>query len=580
MHTRFNVAPTRRAASGLLAIAVLLTALATAVAQASTETPGETLPASTTAAGEFSDEGVGAELSISDDGRHVAFAGLATNLSPEAPAGSYQVYVKDLDSASVDLVSRASDEAEEPGEPANAPNLEDPLISGDGRYVIFTSWADNLVDHEFEEAEPGHVYRRDLLTGVTEIVDRVDGPEGEIVDREGWGRSISDDGRYVLFTAETEDLDDPEGEYEWGESTLYLRDMVEGTTAVVSRASDEGEEPGAPAEEGSEEGVLSGDGRYVAFISYSTDLDPDANGYNQVYLRDLESGETAMVSRSEEGEAGEGESFEPVFVGDEGCRVGFTSEAPNLVTDAAPAYGAYLGDVCGETSSMELVSRDAEGDPFDVGIFSSGTANRDQVLFTTEAEFPLLGHLYLQDLDGGDLSIVDRASGVAGEVADASAQRGAAADNGCRIAFTSGATNLSEPGAPGGTVQAYVRQLAACDPPPEGEEPPTQEGGSSPAPIAAPGPARTWSSLKRLNRRRLVLAFSGAGQVRIRIQKRVGKPPRRGWRLVRKTVVRKGAAGRYRVGMPKLGPGRYRLTFRFVGTGTSRQVVKRIAVRR
>ncbi len=100
---------------------------------------------------------------------------------------------------------------------------------------------------------------------------------------------------------------------------------------------------------------VSADGRYVAFASTADNLTPgDANGVEDVFLRDRRRGTTTLVSVSSAGVQGDGPSYEPL-VSDDGNTVLFLSDATTLV-DTPPQPGwsyLYLRDVsAGRTTSV------------------------------------------------------------------------------------------------------------------------------------------------------------------------------------------------------------------------------------
>lgn len=107
------------------------------------------------------------------------------------------------------------------------------------------------------------------------------------------------------------------------------------------------------------------------------------------------------------------------------------------------------------------------------------------------------------------------------------------------------------------------------------EGPAGPQGPEGPQGPAAPSAQKTWASLTNFNRHRSVIAFHGEAEARIRIQRRVGN----GWKKVQgKTLQRKSTTAR--VAMPRtLETGRYRVVFRFIGTGTHRKVIKRFTDR-
>ncbi len=238
------------------------------------------------------------------------------------------------------LVSRANGlEGEPANEPGEGTGVEHPSISGNGRYVIFTSAASNLVSglpSAALEEHPVHVYRHDLQTSETVLVDRVTGKQGAILGERGpRAEAISGDGRYVLFRDGVEDLENLAGSHEPGLNTVYVRDMQAATTTAVSRADGAS---GELANESSRGTSISPEGRYVAFEGSATNLVPgmQSNTVSQVYLRDLQTGSTTLASKTPTGEPANGPSGEPLLVG--GCQVAFSSEATNLyVYEANPS---------------------------------------------------------------------------------------------------------------------------------------------------------------------------------------------------------------------------------------------------
>jgi hypothetical protein len=467
------------------ALAVSLLALTASSAYAA---GSQTLSVSVTPNGGFADPGTGATPSISDDGRYVVFTSAAENLFTAAapdlggvtPAGVREVYLKDLDTGRLALVSRADGTG---GQAANEPNggegIGRAIISGDGRYAIFASYAGNLVSGLPEE-EPGeelHVYRRDLQSGETVLVDRVTGANGTILSREARAEAISDDGRYVVFGAAVGDLEDPAGEHEWAESnaqTVYVRDMQTGTTTAVSRAAGVA---GETANKSSTATSISPDGRFVAFQSSATNLalGSSPNGSRQVYLRDLQDATTTLVSQGPNGEVGDEASAEGTLLGADGCKVAFESAATNVFPQAqAAAPQIYLRDLCATPASTTLLSRangeggapvgagDSENPPSVLG----SSANGSEAIFAASLQ-TLEGsarHLYLRDPLSGQTTLLDRAGGAEGAIADGDVEQAAISANGCRVAFATTATNLSATPPPtnGHPSEIYVRELAPC----------------------------------------------------------------------------------------------------------------------
>ena len=201
-------------------------------------------------------------------------------------AHGFNPLVADYDPGYTEVVSRATS-----GAKGNNQSSE-PSISSDGRFVAFRSSATNL-----DPADPdgdGDIYVRDLQIGTTTLVSRASGVSGAKGNFDSVGPSISSDGRFVAFESFASNLDpvDPGLNYD-----IYVRDLQTNTTTLVSRASGVA---GAKGNEASLDPSISSDGRFVAFWSYATNLDPADPSLNSadVYVRDLQTGTTTLVSRA------------------------------------------------------------------------------------------------------------------------------------------------------------------------------------------------------------------------------------------------------------------------------------------
>jgi Tol biopolymer transport system component len=130
--------------------------------------------------------------SISADGTRVAFV-----LAGTRGGGCDDAYVKDLGTGALTLASVATDSI------GGCGHVEDVALSGDGRRVGFsTSWPISPEDHDFTL----DVYVRDLVKGTTTLVSGRKLPG--IVEERGlsYGPSLSSDGRWVVFTSFADDM--------------------------------------------------------------------------------------------------------------------------------------------------------------------------------------------------------------------------------------------------------------------------------------------------------------------------------------------------------------------------------------
>lgn len=286
--------------------------------------------------------------SISADGRQVAFSSYATNLGGHT-TGDTDVYVRDLVDNTTTLVSRATGAG---GALADDSSYA-PSISADGKHVAFKSVADNLGGHA--DLFTADVYVRDLVGHTTTLVSRATGASGALADGSSSGPAISGDGRYVAFDTIAQNL----GDHATGMSgDVYVRDVSGATTTLVSRGPGVS---GAVGDDYSAQPAISADGRYVAFESFATTLVAgDDNAHRDVFVRDLVSGTTELVSRAAGlgGALGNDDSdstFRPSLSAHGEC-VAFQTKATNLVPgDTNGSYDVFVRDRM--THNTELVSR-------------------------------------------------------------------------------------------------------------------------------------------------------------------------------------------------------------------------------
>ena len=136
------------------------------------------------------------------------------------------------------------------------------------------------------------------------------------------GPFITDNGRYITFQSDARNL--VAGGTN-GRQHIYVRDRVAGTTELVSMST-----AGVQADNLNDIGNISGDGRFVVFISYASNLVPgDSNGSPDVFVRDRQAGTTRRVSVSSSGAQANGSSLWPRISAD-GRVVAFVSVATNL----------------------------------------------------------------------------------------------------------------------------------------------------------------------------------------------------------------------------------------------------------
>ncbi len=336
------------------------------------------------------------EASFSDDGRFVAFASFQVFDSQNSftPQG---IYVLDRSTGDLELVSSNSS-----GDSANRPSFS-PDISPDGRYVVFSTEASNLVS-----GQPRGIY---FVDRTLDTIERIPSPGVLGADSRP---SVSADGRFVVFLANT---DFAGGQFPAG----YVYDRELDTVTQVGEAardiaiSDNGRyivveetfdtapvqlydqltqtiEPISLSINGDVrigfDPQISADGRYIVYHSFESDIVPaGAQGGSQVFLFDQLFRTTERISEDLAGNAGTQESVSP-YISADGRFVSYRSDASNLVAgDTNDKFDLFIHDRA--TNTTEIVVADPTLSTIDV--------SQSTVAFTNSAEAAIAGAISITD---------------------------------------------------------------------------------------------------------------------------------------------------------------------------------------
>jgi Tol biopolymer transport system component len=313
-----------------------------------------------------------------------------------------------------------------------------PALSADGRFVVFTSEATNLVAGDTNQVSDVFVYDRQTKTAErVSVAD--DGTEG---DDASAGGALSADGRFVVFASHAGNL--VRGDTN-AVGDVFVRDRVAKTTERVSVGA------GGVQADGESFGFvsISADGRLVAFRSFAANLVPgDTNAVLDVFVRDRQAGTTERVSVAGDGAQGDGMSFWPAISAD-GRFVAFSSAAGNLVAgDTNREIDVFVRDRIGRTTERVSVGPGGrQGATVSVG-FPAISADGRFVAFASRAREMAAGE---DDLNGKiDVFVRDRQAGTTervslapdGSEADGGSIEAAISADGRFVAFYSAATNL------------------------------------------------------------------------------------------------------------------------------------------
>ena len=283
---------------------------------------------------------------LSSNGRFVAFNSDATNLGfPTAPFTS-NIYVFDLKNETLELISRKSN-----GDPANDSSY-DPEISGNGRYVMFNTAADNL-GGPIKSSVEYHQYVHDRKTDKTTLISRKSGGGGAGANGDSDSGGIDGSGRRYVFESNATNLG-----AKGGNNHVYIYDMKTKKTSLVSRRSGA---KGKPAKGDSGDGEISKDGKSVVFETEARNLGgklKHSGGDEAAYLRDLTKNKTYLVSRKsgKKGVGANGDSDDPDVSGN-GRYIVFETDGKNLGNGVDPSSSENIYRYDRKLKKVELISR-------------------------------------------------------------------------------------------------------------------------------------------------------------------------------------------------------------------------------
>ena len=436
---------------------VVLLALLLVPAPGAVAVPGDVVLCSSNAEGVTANGIHDDNPTISADSRYVAFSSDATNLVPGGTTPDRNnVYRKDLQTGEVVLCS-----ANETGIEGNDGSFA-ASISPNGRYVSFVSKATNLIPGG---TTPGrnNVYRKDLQTGEVLLCSaNAAGVEGN--DTSGWpcnSTSISSNGRYVAFGSDATDL--IPGGTTPGRTNIFRKDLQTGEVLLCTASA--GGNEGNDDRFSTETCSINADGRYVAFFTASTNLVPGGTTATQdnVFRKDLQTGEVVLCSANAAGAEGDASSSNPSITSD-GRYVVFNSGAGNLVP-VASGSNIFRKDL--QTGEVLACSANLSGEPGNHDSFNPAI-NEDgrYVAFTSKATNlipggtlpseplgPFIEHIFRKDMQTGCVLLCSADS--SGNQGNGVCESSAISADGQYVAFDSNADNLI-PGVPGGIFRKRI----------------------------------------------------------------------------------------------------------------------------
>ena len=316
--------------------------------------------------------------SISDDGRYISFESNATNLVPSDLNGQTDTFIYDGLNQTVELISLAPDGSQANGSSSSG------NFSGNGNFLVFGSFADNLVPNDTNGQRDIFVY--DLINQTTELVSvKSDGTQANGLSLFS---AINKNGNIVAFESLADNLVPGDTN---DKSDIFVYDRVNQTTKRIDIGLNDGQ-----ANASVSLGSISDSGRYISFSSAASNLVPgDTNDKSDIFVYDRVNQTTELVSMGLNNAFGDDDSTSS-FISGNGSFVVYESKADNLVpNDTNGKSDIFVYDRVNQTTELVNVTIDgtqADGDSLSPSISADGNI----VAFLSEAS-----NLVSGDTNGG-----------------------------------------------------------------------------------------------------------------------------------------------------------------------------------
>ncbi|CAN5528881.1 hypothetical protein BH11PLA2_BH11PLA2_49400 [soil metagenome] len=335
--------------------------------------------------------GSGDNTSISNDGRYIAFTSTSDNLVAGItnPSSFNAIYQRDLVTGVTTLVSKNL--AANGTISGNSGNLS---MTGDGRYILFTSSANDLASNDTNNNSD--IFQWDRTAGVLSLVSVNNAGTGPGNHGSGLSNQVpvmSADGRYIAFGSLSSDLTSFANDL--AGSDIYRRDMLTGTTTFISL-----DKTGTKASnDQSTYPSISDDGSRIAFVSLSSDLNttPIPIYSYQEYVRDFTTNTTTTVSVTAAGTKASNNNitvsstFDWPHISPDGKQVVFRSLATDLVNGFVDANGGeadvYVRNLANGVTTLATANQSgtAGGSGSGIGYRFLFTNNNQTLLFDSNA---------------------------------------------------------------------------------------------------------------------------------------------------------------------------------------------------
>ena len=385
---------------------------------------------------------------FSPDGTHLLFWSRSTNIVPGSTSGSSQLYLKDLTTGAVSLVSADANGAEGNSDSTNPNNSSQILLfSPDGTKVVFESAATNLLASGANGHQ--HIFIKDLTTKAVSMVSAdANGIQG---NGNSMNFTFSPDGTKVAFDSASTNLI-PAGTTG---NQVFVKDLATGAVTLVSTDSN-----GVVGNGASSYPVFSPDSTQVVFVSTSTNLAAGGtNIHSQIYVKNLTSGATTLASADATGNEANNDSLYPMFSPD-GSKLAFNSISTNLVPNV-PSFNSevYVKDLA--VGTITLASADSNGVPANGNSSQFGAFSPDstKIAFQSASTNLVSGanganQVLVKDLLTGSVTLASASA--TGVIGNSNSSMPTFSPDHLSLAFQSGSSNF---GVTNFTSQIFVRPI-------------------------------------------------------------------------------------------------------------------------
>jgi hypothetical protein len=296
-----------------------------------------------------------------------------------------------------------------------------------------------------------------ILSGGSSLFDEFSAPTNfSFTSRQ----AVSQNGAFATFVSQSDGLSNQDDD---SVDNIYVKDTTTGAVTFVNRRSGAG---GAPSPSSCGNPVISDDGTRVAFICAGS-LDPaDTNNVDDIYVRDLTTDQTILVSRqSGDGPVGNSESRSP-SINQDGTKIAFGSGATNL--GAVNGQQVFVADTSQHTTTLVSDPPTTNDPPNEVSLDPSISNDGNSVAFESGASNLVGGDtnntadVFVRTMSTGAIVLASRATGAAGAIGDHLSADAQISGDGGTVVFTSSATNLAPTLDSDTTSDVYKRTLTGA----------------------------------------------------------------------------------------------------------------------